>query len=288
MHKRHHFQQMREVNHLTVLRIFPLVGIHILPEQCHFPITFVVQIGRFGYNTECIAAAFAPAREGHYAKRAHIITASHDRDKRGHAIAVQAQRTDVSVGFLAREEHIHPFFTVFGAGNKVWQIAIRIGTDDQIHQLFFFQEFLFQTLGHTAQHADQGTRILFLDLIKHPQALAYGFFRFFANRTGIDQDQIRRFHVARSAKAYLRQNGRHDLAITEIHLTAVAFDVKLLPARRIVHGLFFKEHLALLAFVYLLLDADQGRVIIVQHLLKLLIINCKNPSLCYKSVCFAN
>ena len=110
-------------------------------------------------------------------------------------------------------------------------------------------------------------RALLFDLVEDAQTLADGFLCLFADRTGIDQDQIRYFHIPGGLISRFCQNGSYDLTVAKIHLTAVALYVEMLLVGSSIHlSGFLEEYFSLLAFVYLLLDARQGRIIIVHTL----------------------
>ena len=85
----------------------------------------------------------------------------------------------------------------------------------------------------------------------------------FYGQSGVDEDQVTFFHIAGRRKTSLAQNARHDLAVREVHLAAITFDIEFSQTRRRTEfGLFFEKCRALLGFVYYF-GAFEGWVCVV-------------------------
>ena len=93
-----------------------------------------------------------------------------------------------------------------------------------------FDQLLLQTLGHTADDAhDQsgvGPAVAFHLGQTAPDAL----FGIVADRTGVDQDNVRLVDPLGIYVPFALHHGDHDLGVADIHLAAVGFDKSLRPA----------------------------------------------------------
>jgi len=205
----------------------PKVAVHILPEQGHFLKALVGQLGNFFEYGLGIPTAFASAGKRHHTKGAHIVAASCNGYKGGYPVRIQTHRRDVSIGFFFGENHVDRFPTGIDFLDQIGQVFVRIRTNHQVYDLFFFQEFGFQAFCHTAQDPDLHSGVLFLHRLKLFQALAHREFCFFSDGTGIDQNQISGFQLVCGPKTFLGQNRRYDLAVRKIHLAAVALNIKI-------------------------------------------------------------
>src|SRR5690606_13651011 len=58
-----------------------IIAVHILPQQCDFSKSVVVQILTLSEDTLHIPAALATSSEGHHTKGTHVVAASHDADE---------------------------------------------------------------------------------------------------------------------------------------------------------------------------------------------------------------
>jgi hypothetical protein len=67
------------------------------------------------------------------------------------------------------------------------------------------------------------------------EPVPYRLFRFFPDAAGVQQYQVGLFIVTGSAKSIVIQNRSHDLAVREVHLAAVAFDVEFPPVAARFH-----------------------------------------------------
>src|SRR5690349_15216463 len=101
------FKQLGEIdrwfsglNNFSLARDIPFIAVDILTKQCHFTVTLLKEIGGFLYNALRITASFAASGERHDAEGTHVVAATHDRNKRGNAIAVEAYRCDLRIRFF--------------------------------------------------------------------------------------------------------------------------------------------------------------------------------------------
>ena len=60
-------------------------------------------------------------------------------------------------------------------------------------------------------------------------------FGLFPDAAGIEQHQVCLLIVPGGAKSVIIQNGCHDLAVREVHLATIAFDIEFLPVVPAIH-----------------------------------------------------
>ena len=73
-------QQHRESHYLPVGAL-ETVRIDVLPQQGHFLVAFLLQVGHLAQDAFHIAAAFAAPRIGNYAVSTEVIASAHDGHK---------------------------------------------------------------------------------------------------------------------------------------------------------------------------------------------------------------
>src|SRR4030095_4503985 len=90
--KRHSFKKLRKRYDFIIPFIGKIITVDILPEQCDLSVTAIEKFLAFSNDGRGITASFPAPGERHYAKRAHIVAASHDAYKGSHSIAIQSYR----------------------------------------------------------------------------------------------------------------------------------------------------------------------------------------------------
>src|SRR5690606_40176252 len=96
---------------------------------------------RFLYDRLSVSASLpAPGKRDH-AKRTHVVAAPHDGDEGGDAIRVETNRTDVCIGFLARQQYVDSACALVHLLDEVRQVTVGIWPDNNVHQFLFFEEF---------------------------------------------------------------------------------------------------------------------------------------------------
>ena len=215
----------------------PQIRIDILPQKGHFPAAFLLQSPYFIQYGLRIATAFPPPGIRHHAIRTHIVASPHHRHECRNGCIGQAQRGDPFVSFVQGQKHVHRRLALQCLLHQPGKVAVRIRSGDQVHHLLFFQQFFFQPLGHTPQHAYHQARAAAFEVRKIGQFVPYGLFGLFPHRTRIDQDQVGVLYLAGERIALSGQNTGHHFAVGHIHLAAVRFDKELLPLR-IFHRAF--------------------------------------------------
>ena len=102
--------QMLLARHLSSSVLCPIITIYILSQQVLLLCIHFQKVLGIRYNDFRITAAFTAACKRHHTKRTHIITATHDADKSGNTIAVQAERGKYQHRFLrGLVKHSLPF-----------------------------------------------------------------------------------------------------------------------------------------------------------------------------------
>ena len=72
-----------------------------------------------------------------------------------------------------------------------------------------------------------GAGAMFFDLIEVLEAFADGFFGFFPDGTGVDQDQVSDVDISGGLVTCFCQDGSDDLTVIEVHLAAITLDIEM-------------------------------------------------------------
>ena len=231
-----HAQQGRDGGHAAhqtgKVHLAEAVGVDILAQQCHLAVAVPEQCPDLRENGFGIAAAFAAAGIGHHAVGAEVVAAAHDGDEGAHAVAVEPHGSDLGIGLLGREQDIDALAARFGFAHKPGQVAVGVRPGHDIDAVRSFDQLLLQALGHTADDAhDQsgvGPAVAFHLGQTAPDAL----FGIVADRTGVDQDNVRLVDPVGIYVPLALHHGDHDLGVADIHLAAVGFDKKFASGAR--------------------------------------------------------
>src|ERR1039458_7621832 len=132
----------------------PSVACHNLTEQSNFPPAARNEFPAFGNDVRNRPAAFLAARGRHNAKRAVLVAALHDADKRRHGsfrAAVEQMLADGGFA-LSLGGDVYNFFAL--AGEQFVQVFRRamkfLRAEHQIHIRQFINQFLAPALRHAA------------------------------------------------------------------------------------------------------------------------------------------
>ena len=77
-----------------------------------------------------VTAALPSTGERYDTESTHIVTTPSDRDKSCHPIAIEANRRDVGISLVTREQHIDRIAAIVHLLQEVRQVLIRIGAYD--------------------------------------------------------------------------------------------------------------------------------------------------------------
>ncbi|OPZ69611.1 MAG: hypothetical protein BWY83_01923 [bacterium ADurb.Bin478] len=117
---------------------------------------------------------------------------------------------------------------------QIGQSAIAVRPGEKINgRVGSIEQFLFQSAGHAAEHADQQRRAgpVVTDFADARQHTVAGML---AHRAGVHQQNVRFLHVADLLKAVSEQNALDELAVIFIHLTAIGFYIDFHSKRPII------------------------------------------------------
>lgn len=129
-----------------------MVAIHILSQKSNLLHSLAFQLLYFLEDGVETAASLSSPYEWHNAEGAHVVAASHYREKGSHAILIFSDRSDICVCFFSTQQCIHlELIFIQGCRDQSRQVAIGIRTTD--HMDTFFKHLLLQPLGHASQNA---------------------------------------------------------------------------------------------------------------------------------------
>ena len=196
-----------------------------MPQESHLFKATCLEVGDFVEDRVGVTAALTSASERHDTESAHIVATTCDRYESSYSIAIEADRRNISISFIFRENHIHRLATFFYFFKEVRQIFISIRTYHHIHDFFLFKKSVFYPFSHTTQYSHFHRWFLAFVHIELFQALANSLFRLFAHRTGVDEHQIGIINSISSIITYFREDRSHNLTVGEIHLASITLDV---------------------------------------------------------------
>mmetsp|Transcript_12007 Transcript_12007/g.43254 ORF Transcript_12007/g.43254 Transcript_12007/m.43254 type:complete len:278 (-) Transcript_12007:890-1723(-) len=218
------------------------VAVHVLPQQRHLLDALLREQADLVLDRRRVAAPLASARVRHDAKRARVVAPSHD----GHERRVRAlfpHGHDVRVRLLHAELDVHRFLAAgVDRGDQVREVPVRVRPRDEVREAVRLEQLVLQTFAHASQHADDGRvsrgrllaasqrgsnratlRVLPLAL-ELPQAVPDLRLRAVAYRARVDEHRVRGVDVVHDDVAIRLEHGGDDLAVADVHLTAVRLD----------------------------------------------------------------
>ena len=132
-----------------------------------------------------------------------------------------------------REIRIQRLFPCLDLFHHVGQTVIGLRADHQIDHRLTAHDFLALGLRHTSGNADLQIGVFRLDALIAPQLGINLFSRLFADVAGVQQNHIRPLGRLDLLIAGRAQRFGHALAVIDVHLTAIGFDIQLFLVR---HG----------------------------------------------------
>ena len=123
-----------------------------------------------------------------------------------------------------REQRIGLFAGHFDRLHQARQVAVRIRPRHDIDG-GILQQLLLQALRHAAQYAHHDAAATLLLLTEYVEPAQHALFRIVPHRAGVDQDQVGTVHLRTADIARLLQEREHHLAVVDVHLAAVGFNI---------------------------------------------------------------
>ena len=220
-----HAQQRRDVGHtadqLRKTDLAGTVGGDVLPQQRHLAVTVGEERPHLREDRLGIAAAFDAPRVGHHAVGAVVVAAAHDGHEGAHAVAVEPHGCDLGVGLLARQQDVDPLAARTGFAHQLRQVAVGVWPRYDIHGILAFGQALLQPLGHAADDADEHPLPAAAQAPQLGQTAPDALLGIVADRTGIDQDDVRLPGIVGVAPPFALHDRHDDLRIADVHLAAV-------------------------------------------------------------------
>ena len=146
-------------------------------------------------------------------------------------LAAQAFGHYVAVGFRNGEFDVHGFDAGFGLSNEVGQREISVGTGNKIGMMTF-EKFLLYAFSHTAQNAYDETAAFPAQSVEGFKTVYDLLLRIVAHGTGVEEYGIGLIKCFTRFVACHTHDRGHHLAVSNIHLAAVGFYVKMFHYRR--------------------------------------------------------
>ncbi len=160
----------------------------------------------------------------HDAVGAHVVAAAHDGNESGDAVLVRTHGRDVGISLVAGKENVD-LGTVGRDGlQQPRQRPIGVRAHDEVH-LLCIQQLVFQAFRHASNDAHHGSGTLLPLQVELLDPAPDPLFGIVPHRAGIGHDEVRFLHVLRPLISLLRQDGKDDLGVIDIHLTPVCFDI---------------------------------------------------------------
>ena len=201
-----------------------MVRVHILAQKRDLLEAVAQQLLHLGEDGPGTAAALAPPGIGHHTIGAEIVAAAHNGDESGDTVHIVTHRQDVLVSLLFGKHHVELRTALARLGDELRQRAIGIGAGNEVEYRLGFKQLLLHPLGHTTQQTHLQAVLFFLQSLQFLKPLVDALFGFVANRTSVNEYQIRLIYVA-SQGEHILKNGCNNFTISKIHLTSVCFYV---------------------------------------------------------------
>ena len=204
------------------------VAVHILPQQCHFFESALLQVLHFAQNALYIAATLASSRVGNNAVVAEIVAATHDGNKTAYVRSAKPLRNDVAIRFGGRKFHVDGLLPTLHLSHQLGQRQVCVGSDHQIC-VIFLDEAVLHTLRHAAEHAhDEAATFLAAQALQKFQPSQNFLLSVVSYRTRVQKNGVGLFHgIARLVSGHFHHRG-DDFAVGNIHLATVSFYEKTL------------------------------------------------------------
>ncbi len=196
-----------------------VVAVDILAQQGDVLHSLLLQTLNLLEDVGNWAWSLPAAHEGHDAVGAHVVAAPHDGEVCQRGVLVLASWSDIRIGLLHSELHVHRMLTLFShhSLNQLRQAAIAIWPAYDLHSLF--KHLLLQPLRHAAQQPH------YFLLFELAHSGVDPLLSSLANGTGVHQHDLCIFKACLHI-LMLFQHTPHYFRIILVHLAAISFDMK--------------------------------------------------------------
>ena len=209
-----------------------VIGIHVLPDECYLAHAGIGQPLDFGDDLFNWPRDFGSTCVGHYAKRAELVATFLYGDKSGNA----ALGDHVSFGCSQNVElvldwklGIDDFLAALSARDHGRQTVIILRADDQIDRAGAADDFFaFRLCDATGDYNHHAAAVPCRSLFHLADAadLRIDLLRsFFADVTGVQNDEIGVLGTSGLGEPGGNQGVRHTMGIVDVHLATEGFDV---------------------------------------------------------------
>ena len=209
------------------IRALSVIGIDVLTQKGDFQNALIEGFFNFLKNINHRAGIFRAACVGDDTKGTEFIASLLNGDKGAGPTMGHIGHGGIEFGDLRKIGDQGRTFLAHDFCDQLWQVMIGLGANDHIHKGGSTRHFLALGLGHASGHGNQSIRPLFAasvaDGFDTPQFGIDFFCGLFPNVACVQQHQIGLLHVIRFLEMQWLQQGRHALAVIDIHLTAIGF-----------------------------------------------------------------
>ena len=176
-----------------------------------------------------VTRALGAAGIRHDAVGTYVIAAAHDGNEGGNTVLVRPHGRNVGISLVAGEQNVDLGAVGRDGLQQPWQRPIGVRTHDQVH-LLRVQQLVFQAFRHAADDAHNSSGALLPLQVELLDPAPDPLLGIVPHRAGIGHDEVRFLHVLCPLIPLLRQDGKDDLGVIDIHLTPVCFDIGFLHA----------------------------------------------------------
>ena len=208
-------------------RNLPQIGVHVLPEQCHFFHALLRETGDFRQHILKPARDFGTARIRHYAERAVFAAPFHDRHKRRHAVNFSRWQVIKFFDFGKRNIDLR-FTSALAPGDQFGQAMQSLRAEHHVNVRCTRHDGRALLAGDAAADADHQIRIEQFQFTRTAEIGEHFLLRLLAHRAGVEQDHVGLTRVSRFGQAVGgMEHISHFVRVVLVHLTAEGLDVEL-------------------------------------------------------------
>ncbi len=216
----HVLQQHGKVGNLASDVGRATVGVHVLAQQRHFTHTLVGQVSHFHQHVVKGAGDFGAAGVGHHTEAAVLAATFHDGHKGRIAFHACGGQGVELFDFRKADVHLRAA-AVAALDDKFGQTMQGLWSEHHVHVGSTTNNGVTFLTGDTATHANHQIGIERFQMLNPAQIREHLFLRFFAHRTGIEQDDVCFFGVGGQLHgAILIQDIGHFFGVVLVHLAA--------------------------------------------------------------------
>ena len=222
---------------LSPVRPLAVIGVDVLAQQGDFAHAPIRQLSRLFQHRRHRSRPFGAARIGHDAEGAELVATLLHRQEGGRPLGEAGRGQGVEL-VVRSEVGADPFAPrPRRAGQKLGQLVIGLGTDDDIDGRLTPHDLLALGLGDAAGDGDgQVPAGLAPDIAHLAQLAELGIDllgRLLADVASVQDDEVGGLHVVGDAITQRAQHIGHALAVIDVHLTAVGLDEQTPFGRRL-------------------------------------------------------